>query len=167
MPARRVASRWALEPDGDAVLTVSRDMRVLVLDDEPHRHEWFAAEGATLGWRMNHAWSADEAIQTLEQEPRFHVVFLDYDLAVLADDRRRRDGIWITGPNGAVAAGYLAHLLPLGQRPHHVHVHSWNPLGAEHMEGLLTVAGLNVSRRKFGEFSFERHLQSPIVSRIA
>jgi hypothetical protein len=124
-------------------MTVDRGLRALVLDDEAHRHDWFRKQADECGWFLVQAWNVLEAIQALREGERFDVVFLDYDLA---DPVRG-----IAGPPGGIVARYIEHMGP-GKLPKHVHIHSWNPDGADEMEAAMKRAGLKHSRAEFGKF---------------
>jgi len=140
------------------LMTVDTGMRVLVLDDEKHRHDWFKGEARELGWVIRHAWTAEDAIRALDEGPRFDLVFLDHDLAQVAAEAAMYATAHSWGPDGKVVARHLAGPLGLAKRPGHVHVHSWNWGAAEVMEAILKDAGLNVSRYEFGRFKLVRRV---------
>jgi CheY-like chemotaxis protein len=94
-------------------------MKVLVLDDEPYRHQIFQEHLSTEDVR--YAWTAVEAVQALLSE-RFDLVLLDHDLAL--DD---------PGDGFEVAQA----LVETPNRETIVIVHSDNPYGAHRMLQVL------------------------------
>jgi CheY-like chemotaxis protein len=114
-------------------------MRILVLDDDARRHEWFDAH--LTGHHS--VWSAEDARRALEDNPRYDLVFLDHDLAV---DYAVVPAVW--GEDGRTVARFIAGL-PEGRRPAMAHIHSSNWGGASEMEAILTAAGVRVTRAEF------------------
>src|SRR5713226_9436886 len=54
----------------DAELTplpMMRERRVLVLDDDEKRHDWFREQADSLNWELHHAWTVAEAIESLNR----------------------------------------------------------------------------------------------------
>jgi CheY-like chemotaxis protein len=118
---------------------VTFPMRILVLDDDSRRHEWFDAniEG------HDSAWSAKEARQALEANPRYDLVFLDHDLA---EDYSVVPAAW--GEDGRTVARFIA-AMPADKRPGMAHIHSSNWGAAMEMEAILSAAGVKVARAEF------------------
>jgi CheY-like chemotaxis protein len=113
--------------------------RILVLDDDARRHEWFDAH-----LRGHHpVWSAREARRALQQNPPYDLVFLDHDLA---EDYAVVPAVW--GEDGRTVARFIA-AMPQEKRPARVHIHSSNWGAACEMEVILAAAGLRVTRAEF------------------
>ena len=109
----------------------SEAARVLVLDDDPKRLEWFrdSAHKAT-GHTPKCCTTVDDLVQELE-ENEFDVVFLDHDLCWQdAAYSERKHG------NGKEAARYLAWMGFKGM----VIIHSVNEDGAKAMKTYLRQA---------------------------
>lgn len=105
-------------------------MRILVLDDEPARHNLFAA-----AWGRHdivQAWTADEAERALEGD-RFDLVTLDHDLGPTSHQ------------SGLYVARHIASM-PESSRPAEVFIHSANPVGAQAMMDALVRVGIIVRR---------------------
>jgi CheY-like chemotaxis protein len=118
---------------------VIASVRILVLDDDSRRHDWFDAhiEGHDA------VWSAEEARQALRENPRYDLVFLDHDLA---EDYSVVPAVW--GEDGRTVARFIA-AMPADKRPGMAHIHSSNWGGAMEMEAILTAAGVRVARAEF------------------
>ena len=114
-------------------------VRILVLDDDSRRHDWF---DANIGGHDS-VWSAKEARQALEANPRYDLVFLDHDLA---EDYSVVPAVW--GEDGRTVARFIA-ALPADKRPGMAHIHSSNWGAAMEMEAILGAAGVNVGRAEF------------------
>jgi CheY-like chemotaxis protein len=114
-------------------------LRILVLDDDSRRHEWFA--GNILG--HDSVWSAKEARRALQENPRYDLVFLDHDLA---EDYSVVPAVW--GEDGRTVARFIA-AMPADRRPGMAHIHSSNWGGAMEMEAILADAGVRVARAEF------------------
>ena len=114
-------------------------MRILVLDDDSRRHEWFDAN--ILGHER--AWSAKEARRALHENPRYDLVFLDHDLA---EDYSVVPAVW--AEDGRTVARFIA-AMPAERRPAMAHIHSSNWGGAMEMEAILIGAGVKVARAEF------------------
>ena len=114
-------------------------MRILVLDDDARRHEWF---DALLTGHLS-VWSAEEARRALADNPRYDLVFLDHDLAV---DYAEVPAVW--GEDGRTVARFIAGM-PAERRPARVHIHSSNWGAASEMEAILAAAGVTVTRAEF------------------
>jgi CheY-like chemotaxis protein len=114
-------------------------VRILVLDDDARRHQWFDAELA----RHDSAWSAVEARRALENGARYDLVFLDHDLA---EDYSVVPAVW--GEDGRTVARFIA-AMPGDRRPVMAHIHSSNWGAASEMEAILRAAGVRVTRAEF------------------
>ena len=114
-------------------------LRILVLDDDSRRHEWF--DGNIEG--HDSVWSASEARRALQEKPRYDLVFLDHDLA---EDYSVVPAVW--GEDGRTVARFIA-AMPVDKRPAMAHIHSSNWGGASEMEAILTAAGVRVARAEF------------------
>lgn len=113
--------------------------RILVLDDDARRHQWFDAH--LTGHHP--VWSAREARQALEANPPYDLVFLDHDLA---EDYTVVPAVW--GEDGRTVARFIA-AMPEERRPAMAHIHSSNWGAACEMEAILSAAGLKVTRAEF------------------
>jgi len=116
-------------------------VRILVLDDDSRRHQWFDAH--VHGHER--AWSAKEARRALLENARYDLVFLDHDLA---EDYSMVPAVW--GEDGRTVARFIA-AMPAHRRPAMAHIHSSNWGGATEMEAILTAAGVKVARAEFPE----------------
>ena len=118
---------------------MNASLRILVLDDDSRRHEWFDAniDG------HDSVWSAKEARHALRENPRYDLVFLDHDLA---EDYSVVPAVW--GEDGRTVARFIA-AMPAEKRPAMAHIHSSNWGGASEMEAILTAAGVRVARAEF------------------
>jgi CheY-like chemotaxis protein len=114
-------------------------LRILVLDDDSRRHEWFDGNIEA----HDAVWSAEEARRALRENPRYDLVFLDHDLA---EDYSVVPAVW--GEDGRTVARFIA-AMPADKRPGLAHIHSSNWGGASEMEAILTAAGVRVARAEF------------------
>lgn len=114
-------------------------VRILVLDDDARRHEWF---DALLTGHLS-VWSAEEARRALQDNQRYDLVFLDHDLA---EDFAVVPAVW--GEDGRTVARFIA-AMPEDKRPAMAHIHSSNWGAASEMEAILTAAGVTVTRAEF------------------
>jgi hypothetical protein len=136
-----------LDSNSTLVLRIPEAVRVLVLDDDPNRMEWFHESVHRItGHPPTCCSTVDGLIDELE-DSEFDVVFLDHDLCWQdAAYSKRRHG------NGKEAARYLAWMGFQGT----VIIHSVNEDGAKVMKGYLSQARV----APFGTFILE-----PVVSR--
>jgi CheY-like chemotaxis protein len=116
-------------------------VRILVLDDDSRRHEWFDANIEA----HDAVWSAGAARRALHENPRYDLVFLDHDLA---EDYSVVPAVW--GEDGRTVARFIA-AMPADKRPAMAHIHSSNWGGAAEMETILTAAGVKVARAEVPE----------------
>lgn len=123
--------------------------RILVLDDDESRHDWFRDEFAN-GHRQ-HVWTAEQAIWALRDPGGWDLVSLDHDLemshpAVLINGIHR-PSYDLTEHAGLGVATYIGDSVPMFPwcgRCRFV-IHSWNPAGARAMYDAISGAGLAVS----------------------
>jgi len=116
--------------------------RVLILDDEPQRHDAFTLmlPDAVLV----RAYTAGQAITSLASNPAFDIAFLDYDLT------RSSELIGVADPgNGLEVANYIASELAPELVPHHLWIHSWNDEGRVKMAKILRTTSHPVTLQKF------------------
>lgn len=131
--------------------------KVLVLDDDDIRHEWF--KEYFKDFEAQHVYTVDGAITALIADPQYDFVFLDHDLN---DNHKYRSVKKIDGDNipdyvgpctveltGVDVAIFIARILEPGKRPKEVVVHSWNPPGAERMIQTLRDAGIKTHKWEF------------------
>lgn len=109
-------------------VTISRGMRVFLLEDSDDRIAWFRSKIDNL----TIAKTAEEAIQIFATSPPFDFVFLDHDLGLV--DYAGNAG---SEGNGQQVAKHLAGLGFIGEN---ILIHSWNPYGAGLMAGVLPKA---------------------------
>ena len=113
-----------------------RAVRILVLDDDARRHEWFDAHLSG----HDSVRSARDARRALQQNPPYDLVFLDHDLA---EDLAVLPAVW--GEDGRTVARFIA-AMPGDRRPARAHIHSSNWGAAAEMDAILTAAGVTVTR---------------------
>lgn len=118
---------------------VTAAVRILVLDDDARRHQWFDyfIDG------HDSVRSARDARSALQDNPRYDLVFLDHDLA---EDYAVVPAVW--GEDGRTVARFIADMPP-DRRPVRAHIHSSNWGAALEMEAILTAAGVAVTRAVF------------------
>lgn len=137
-------------------------MRVLILDDDDVRHEWYAAHYRRH--EVRHVRTAAEAIEALAWPPE--LVHLDYDLHLsMPDARKTSGGIWLpedhdydeaTHSGRAVVTAMVARASGVRSLPR-VIVHSWNPGGARWMHDTLHESGFAVSYDPWAPTLDDRH----------
>lgn len=123
-------------------------MKILILDDDDVRHEWFARE---LGNNeLVHIHTFDEFVETLNKDS-FDVIFLDHDLNDHGYKSVEIFGMPYSRPTELTGLDAAEHMtnLPSSKRPDKVIVHSWNPGGARLMMDTLKKAGFNAIRWEF------------------
>jgi CheY-like chemotaxis protein len=116
--------------------------RVLILDGNPGRHARF--DKMLPQAARSHAYTADQAVASLEESPAFDVVFLDHDLPKSAELLNVSD--LGTGLDVAV---YIAKELSMAKKPGLVWIHSHNPEGRLKMARVLRSAGLVTTIQRF------------------
>jgi CheY-like chemotaxis protein len=126
--------------------------RVLVLDDDPERHDWFRRWYGSLDYTAVH--TATQAIQALDGA-RFDVIFLDHDLGDFATDRASG---W-TNSTGYDVVQFMVSELPEAKRPELVAIHSWNPAGAQRMQDALMASGIRAILRPFSCAKYPVHIR--------
>lgn len=123
-------------------------MKILILDDDQGRHDAFAA--GLAGHKVQHVYTAAEAIEVLKTSPPFDAVFLDHDLTDFhyrSFTAGRRTGLG--EDTGYAVAAFIARELDEQARPGTVVVHSWNPPGAANMMVVLQDANISALRWTF------------------
>lgn len=121
-------------------------MRVLILDDDPYRHDAFAR--AHPSYDCVHVRTAQEAKEALVKE-RFPLVSLDYDLADF-ETRVTVDGSSVAWQHtGYDVVLFIINNLPPDRRPERVVVHSWNIRQATRMVDALTSNGVSAVLQPF------------------
>jgi hypothetical protein len=133
---------FSLDKKSALRVKVPESTRVLVLDDDPKRLDWFRGSvGEATGHAPMCCTTVDEMIRELEGDD-FNVVFLDHDLCWQdAAYSERKHG------NGKEAARYLAWMGFRGM----VIIHSVNEDGAKAMKTYLPQARV----APFGTFELE------------
>jgi len=112
----------------------TQKLRILILDDDRERHDWFDRHYA--GHAVWHVYDVERMRRTMSKEMRFDIVQLDHDLG--------------ESENGLRAAQFIARDLEARKHPLSCVVHSWNPAGAMRMVAELRDAGLTVMAHPFG-----------------
>jgi CheY-like chemotaxis protein len=131
-------------------------LRILVLDDDDTRHEWF--KEYFKDFEAQHVYTVDGAITALIADPQYDFVFLDHDL----NDNQYKSVTHIDGDNipgfvgqcrkeltGLDVTLFIARILEPEKRPKEVVVHSWNPPGAERMIQMLREVGIKTHKWEF------------------
>jgi CheY-like chemotaxis protein len=108
-------------------------VRLLILDDDPVRQEHFAA--IHRRHERVHVLFSEDAIEALNEGPRFDAALLDHDLGAGCH-------------TGEDVAKHIASMPP-ERRPLKVIVHSWNPDGAQRMVNILREAGVPAGAMPF------------------
>ena len=133
-------------------------MRILVLDDDDVRHEYFARQFANHDILHVHTYS--ECLNALLNNDWYDVVFLDHDLndhgyRSVADERAnyfQRSLTRFSRPgllDGRDVVEDMVKMLPPEKVPSQVVVHSWNDAGGAEMMSMLNDAGYNALRWVF------------------
>lgn len=102
-------------------------MKILILDDDKIRHLLFKTN--FVGHVLVHTYTAQEAIKALEED-LFEVAFLDHDLG--GHSYVESEGEEETG---YTVAKWLAE--HPDRKPPIIHIHSYNPVGAQNMKNIL------------------------------
>lgn len=116
-------------------------MRILFLDDNAERHEYFRE--ITIGQDVTYVWNAAECISTIEQNDKFDLFCLDHDLAgayLLQDDKAN---------SGTEVAEWIHYKLSKDKYPEKIIIHSWNIHGAERMMKLIEPTGISTVYKRF------------------
>jgi CheY-like chemotaxis protein len=102
-------------------------MKILILDDDLGRHQYFAKNYAIH--ELVHVTTAQEAIDQLKVNT-FDVVFLDHDLGgmVMVESGGKE-------PTGYDVAKWLSE--NPNRQPKRVFVHSMNPVGSQNIKNVL------------------------------
>lgn len=122
-----------------------RTKRILILDDDPVRHVAF--DRMFLGHEVLHARDYHTGMELIRFES-LDLACLDHDLNDFGKNSVVPGMYGGSELTGLDFAKWLASL-PRGMWPGRVLVHSHNEEGAQSMETVLRVAGLEVLRREF------------------
>ncbi len=132
-------------------------MKILVLDDEKVRHDWFkdffAKEFNDVPVELHHAWHANTA-RDLMFAHQFDVVFFDHDLGVGC-------------PDGSEAAAMVCDEPQLFNRPRIVFVHSHNPSGADAIQSKFTMSGIECHQFSFMHMTSNRKYLATCITKHA
>jgi hypothetical protein len=136
-----------------SVVRIPRDAKILLLEDDPNRIEWFHAElGKFLDPGLLHiAFDAAGGIHAVAAaDPPFDLMFLDHDLSIEQQSMALRpDHEFNSGSSFAqsfVEQGFVAN---------HIIIHSWNPAGAQNMVQIFENYGIRAAYLPFGSFKIE------------
>ena len=101
--------------------------RILILDDDPKRHDQFRKN--YIGHNLIHVHDADTCIEALIENSLFDVIFLDHDLGgrvyVGTDEHN----------TGSTVAKWLAE--NPSKCSENIIIHSLNPAGRQNMKAIL------------------------------
>ena len=122
-------------------------LRILVLDDDDIRHEWF--KEYFKDHEAQHVYTVNGAITALISDPQYDFVFLDHDLNDHKYESTAAGMYGRTELTGTDVAQFIAEILEPAKKPKQVVVHSWNPDGARRMLGLLKDAGIKTHKWEF------------------
>lgn len=117
-------------------------MRILFLDDNLVRHSRFKMN--RIGCILVQAFTYEQAIKALDENPQFDEVYLDHDLSDAAAAGK-------PGPEertGADVARYIA-AMPKEKVPRLVYIHSFNFSGRTRMVQILGDAGIKAIVQPF------------------
>jgi CheY-like chemotaxis protein len=115
--------------------------RVLFLDDNEDRHVEFCER--MQDHDVSVAFTTHQAIELLDTNAPYDVVYLDHDLGEIANTEPFNER------TGRVVAEHIASVLPRDKWPKQVIIHSWNIDGSRRMRDILQNAGLAVSLAPF------------------
>lgn len=129
-------------------------MRVLVVDDDQSRHDFFRRAYNTIDDVLIQAYDYDNAILEISSTPySFDLMFLDHDLSGAATALAPWDHFEKTGSD---IAEYIARDLdPQECVDMKIYVHSMNPIGRVNMVNILKKAGFNVFNAPFSSLVFD------------
>jgi CheY-like chemotaxis protein len=127
-----------------------KKLNLLVLDDDPVRHDlwegWFTSAGHTY----HKATTIEEFHNAIHSDVRFDIVFLDHDLN---DHPHLQESIKVEGGRRIRLTGQdAARMLVKMNRsklPHKVVIHSWNDHGADMMRYHLSETMVPVIKKTF------------------
>lgn len=114
-------------------------MRLLFLDDLRARHDLLhlAIERDQIDVTVVPAFTATQAIKLLQNEPRFDIVSLDYQLGKFTDE------------TGGDVARYIAEFLDEAKRPARINMHSGDDDGCRAMHAILHARGITPQWQTF------------------
>lgn len=132
------------------------ELRVLFLDDDLMRHDIFSTNHQNEKVLLHQVWTADQAISSIIELPRFDFIFLDHDLC---DQNYVGKGYVQGAGTGMDVVDYMCKSMDKDKWPSAVIIHSWNTYRAEEMERRLKEAGFPNVKRK--EFENEKYFKLP------
>ena len=107
-------------------------MRILVVDDEEYRHEFFKRAYASLDNVLIQCYSYESALLEISSTPNsFDLIFLDHDLGD-------------SGSGYDLAKFIVREIDPKKSPDLEIFLHSMNPIGRANMFALLSNSGFNV-----------------------
>ncbi len=141
------------------LLKLAGQERILVLDDDPTRHEGFDRMFSGQA-EVTHAYGYDDAIKILESNPAFDVMYFDHDLGDFGEDpmgysHDDSQVLWTKNTGGKERTGadvalYITRVLPEEKWPKRAVIHSWNPSGSVNIAVTLGNAGIPFVREPYG-----------------
>jgi CheY-like chemotaxis protein len=143
---KRMARKQAMQNRMGLLQKLAIKMRILVIDDDPTRHEGF--DRALRDQEVTHVYNYREAVKALESSPAFDIVYFDHDLGDYGPSPSGYGSKELTGCDIAL---YIARVLPEEKRPKFAKIHSWNPAGAANIAAVLNNAGIPFERETYGE----------------
>lgn len=117
--------------------------RVLILDDDPQRHETFLRMFASHDIEVRQAFTAQQAINILNLTDRFDLVCLDHDLGEFSETLIGEPGC------GMDVAEFIFLHIDQKKLPKQVLIHSWNAPAAKRMEETIRGTGIKVLATPF------------------
>jgi len=109
-------------------------MKVLFLDDDQNRHNVFRPNA--IGCHVDNAFTAQEAIDLLDNNDDYDVVFLDHDLNWETNNQLNDDE-----EDGRTVARHLSTIKSYSDKT--IVIHSLNNVGGLIMKGILEDAGFS------------------------
>lgn len=120
-------------------------MRILFLDDDVSRHEYFMKLYGK-GSFSNHVvavWNVEEAKEALDTLEQFDAVCLDHDLSGRVYEA--------SGPTTGYAVAQHIVQMPKEKQPPLVFIHTMNPMASKMMLGVFDNSGITVRQEPFEE----------------
>lgn len=126
---------------------IETKLRVLFLDDDELRHNVFAQNHASEEVFLHQTFTAKACIKSLQELPRFDLIFLDHDLGP-----NHYSGNGYNVGTGMDVVDFMCKDMEQSKRPDSVIIHSWNPERAQEMFLRLKDAKFpHVVRDEFGD----------------